>query len=308
MKTKILLLFLLGWVGMVCGQESFKKVYRIPNLIRFKSGEIICLQWDSSVKFKDLTHTQQKSIKKNYESGSFVTIEEPLEFNSEKKIVTKTVKVDKDFYDSLIVKESNITDTIFKGYVKFEENKVIVNPFIYKIKKENNEEEYKRNAIHYYKLKNRQSIRLCFNEITVSALTIPFKYRFKHSGVPEEFSAGININLFGGFSIGKTRFFHQDKVGNKENTYKFTFGGLLGSSIVELNNSNTSMADKPLATDEKMNKGVASIGLGIVYSFNKINLGAFCGWDFAMGKDSNKWDYNKKTWLGIALGYSLFNF
>lgn len=304
MRTKILLLFLLGWVGMAFGQESFKKKYKIPSSIKLKPDETIFLYRDKSVKFKDWTSAQQISIKDVYLKDSLIIVEEELEINGKKKSITRVIKIDDDFYQSLTSNKKEKTDTTFKGFVKFEENKVIVNPYLLK----NNDGKYVNRAIHYYELKNRQAIRLCFNEVTVSALTIPFKYRFKHSRVPEEFSAGININLFGGFSIGKTKFFRQDKVGNKENTYKFTFGGLIGSSIIELNNSNTSTADTPLAADVKMNKGLATVGAGVTYSFNKINLGAFCGWDYAMGKYSNKWDYNKKPWLGIALGYSLFNF
>jgi len=62
-----------------------------------------------------------------------------------------------------------------------------------------------------------------------------------------------------------------------------------------------------LSEDVKITKGLASIGFGLAYSYNKINIGGFVGWDYAIGLDSEKWNYNKQPWIGIAIGYSLFN-
>jgi hypothetical protein len=140
-------------------------------------------------------------------------------------------------------------------------------------------------------------------------LTLPIKYRFKgKDGLKEDFSASINGNILFGYSIGRTSFFYQEKVGNKSNTLKLTCGLLLGASTVTLNSSNTSKAAVPIVEDVEIVKGLATIGYGVSFSYNKINLGVFSGYDYAIGEEASKWNYNKKPWLGIAVGYLLFNF
>lgn len=139
-------------------------------------------------------------------------------------------------------------------------------------------------------------------------MTVPLKYRFrdKPKNITEEFSVSANANLFLGFSMGKTSFHYREKVDNLSNTWKFTFGGFFGASSVKLNASNTSASSSPLTSEQT--KGAATLGLGIGFTFNKINIGSFLGIDYAFGDDANKWNYNKKPWLGVAIGYSLFNF
>ena len=97
-------------------------------------------------------------------------------------------------------------------------------------------------------------------------------------------------------------------MGNRSNTWKITGGLLFGASTVVLNQSNTSNDAFPLDKDSNITKGLGSIGIGVGFAFNKINFGVFAGSDYAIGDDSEKWNYNKKPWLGIAIGYSLLNF
>lgn len=287
------------------GQESFKKKYVIPGWIKFAKNDIVFLVKDTLYNFKNLPDSLKDKIRQDYKSGQNVTVAKELTIGAEKRTVVQQIIVDEDFYNSIsqsIPKIVDTTKTPFKGFVKFEDNKVIVNPYL---RKENGK--FSERDIYYFKMKNRQTIRLSFTEFTVSTLTIPIKYRFKSGEIPEDFSTAFNANFFLGYSWGTSSFFHQEKVDNKSNTQKLTAGLLLGASVTEINASNTKHAKEPLIGDVKYNKGLASIGLGATYSLNKINVGMFYGWDYAIGESSEKWNYNKKPWLGVAVGYSLFN-
>ena len=85
-------------------------------------------------------------------------------------------------------------------------------------------------------------------------------------------------------------------------------GLLSGASTVTLNSSNTSSPITPLGEDVELTKGLVSLGAGFAYSYNKINIGGFLGYDFAIGEDASKWNYNKRLWIGFAIGYSLLSF
>jgi len=300
MKTKLLLASLLLFVGVTWAQESFKKKYKIcEDTIKFKGGDFIFLKKDSLLKYEDLEKSKIKI------GDKFTAITE-IETANGKANVSKEIIVDQNFLETLELKHPvNVKlNSSICSFVSFENNKIYINPYL----KEDSNGKYSREPIYFYELKNRQSIKLSFSEVNVSALIIPIKYRFKgKNGLEEEFSTAINGNIFIGYSLGKTSFFHQEKVGNKSNTWKFTGGLIFGASTVTLNNSNTSQSVTPLDKDTEIVKGLASTGLGITYTFNKINFGAFYGYDYAIGNNSSLWNYNKKPWLGIAIGYSILS-
>lgn len=293
---------------LVFGQESLKKVYHIPNKTYYSNGSTISLKKVTKTKFKDLSDKEKDSIKAIYPLGSKLNYEVEKNISGKKVKVFETIIIDEQFYQKQIIdKKKDVAKCGIKGFVKFEKNKLIVNPYLTKDK----DGDFGNRDLYYYELKNRQTIKLNFNEWTVSALTIPFKYRFKNkdSEISEEFTTDFNANLFIGRTFyGKTSFFHRKDVGNISNTYKWTGGLLLGASTVTLNAANTSAANQPLDSDTEIIKGLGTIGLGLSFSYNKINLGGFVGWDYSLGDDAEKWNYNKDPWIGFALGYSLFKF
>lgn len=188
------------------------------------------------------------------------------------------------------------------GYVKFDEDKVWVNPHLVN----------GASSLHYYNLSNRHTISLWTVDLAISALTMPVKYRFKGKrdngkSFSEDFAGTVNVNVFAGPSIGKTSFHYRDKVGNASNTWKLTGGLIVGGSTVTLNKSNTTSDDAPITDATEITKGLLSLGVGLAYSYNKATIGAFLGRDYSVGKDANRWDYNRKPWLGLAIGYSIFS-
>jgi hypothetical protein len=308
MKNYLITLILFSVCTLGFGQESFKKKYKIPNKIVF-SDTTIMLRKVTKTKFKDLTKEEKDSIRnKVFPLGSKIQYEIEKNISGKKVKVFETVNVDEEFYKKQVFeKKENVTDSGINGFVKFEKNKLTVNPYL----RMDKDGDFGKRDVYFYELENRQTIKLNFTEWTVSALTIPFKYRFKDkdSGISEEFTTDFNANLFIGRTFyGKTSFFHRKDVGNISNTYKWTGGLLLGASTVTLNASNTSSADTPLDSDTEIIKGLGTVGLGLSFSYNKINLGGFVGWDYSIGDDAEKWNYNKEPWIGFAVGYSLFKF
>lgn len=308
MKKLQLLLVLLSFSINGIGQESFKKKYYIQDTIKFKNGDAIFLKKDSVIMFKNMTREEQDSIKKKYEGIDYVEITTEEMINDKKVSISKKVKVDSAFYEKFSKTRADlVTGNGIWGFVKFEEDgKIIINRYLTMDSNSN----YTRFPIYYYKLENRQTVKLLFHEGTVSALTLPFKYRrkWKDSNLKEDLSTAINGNIFFGYSVGKTSFFHQEKVGNKSNTWKLTAGLLVGASSVVLDKNNTDLTNHPINGDAKFNKGIASLALGVTLSFNKINLGGFYGSDYLIQNGASDWNYNKKPWIGIAVGYSIINF
>lgn len=305
--NKILLAIVLSLFGINSyGQETFKKKYYIPNTILFKNDKPIHLQKDSLISYENLTDSEKNEFRNDYKNLKYITKTEEVIINNKKSIITKDVVIDSIFYRSLSKSVTkNVMDNNIRGFVKFEEDgKLYVNRYLRRDALGN----HTRFGSYYYKLQNRQTVQLYFNEISVSAIIIPIKYRFKgENDLSEDFSTSVNGNIFVGYTIGKTNFFHQEKVGNKSNTSKFTAGLLFGASSVILDKNNTSKANFPILDDKKITKGLANLGFGMIYTFNKINFGVFYGYDYAIGDESEKWNYNKKPWLGVAIGYSLLN-
>jgi len=257
------------------------------------------------VKYKDLTAIQKGKLEAKYPLGSVVNYTTERKLPAGKVTAEEKVTVNPAFWDKLTL--DSVTTVAeapaHRGYVKFDEDKVWVSPELVG---------YTDPGLHYYQLKNRHTIRLWTTDVSISALTMPVKYRFdgKRSNgkaLGEEYAAGVNVNVFAGPSIGKTSFHYREKVGNISNAWKVTFGVIAGGSTVTLTQSNTGSADVPLAEDVEIMKGLLSLGVGATFSYNKATIGAFLGKDYSLGKDADRWDYNRKPWLGIAIGYSIFS-
>ncbi|GGC91905.1 hypothetical protein GCM10011508_18880 [Flavobacterium lutivivi] len=303
MRTK-LLLFAILFFGKTIAQESFKKTYHVPSKYIFENGDELVLMKEEKVMFKDLTKEEQETIRKKYPIGTKIRTEREDVIDGKKVIVLEEIVVDESFYEKQSLKKNvpvDITCSI-DANVKLVENKLFINPAL-----PSKKAKIEKRELYSFEMKNRQTIKLRFNEFTVSGLIIPLKYRFRDESknIAEEFSVSANANLFVGFSMGKTSFHYREKVDNLSNTWKFTFGGFLGASSIKLNAGNTSASTNPLTSEQT--KGAATFGLGIGFTLNKINLGSFMGMDYAFGDDASKWNYNKKPWLGVAIGYSLFN-
>ena len=276
-------------------QESFLKEYKIS--INNCCHKLYYNDIVDTIKFKDFTFDEKKKFKEKYIENTLINYTSEEIINGEKVILNNSIFIDSDFYKKqtkTIPKEVlNNNFSHKKGHVKMVGDKLYIN-------------QVESKKVYFYKLISGQEFRLSFSEWTVSALTIPIKYRFKQKALPkdieEDFASSININMFIGRSFGKTNFMYRKKVDNKINTWKLSGGLIIGTSTITLTSNNTSASNNPINENDTFNKGLLSIGFGGAYSFNAINFGFFYGWDYGIGESANSWNYNKKPWLGLAIG------
>ena len=73
-----------------------------------------------------------------------------------------------------------------------------------------------------------------------------------------------------------------------------------------MNKTNTNLSTEALTDNSEITKGLGSVGIGIMASYNKINAGVFFGADYSVGQKSYIWNHNKKPWIGIGVGYKIF--
>ncbi|WP_282087084.1 hypothetical protein [Aquimarina algiphila] len=310
-------------------QETLKQKFKIPYQIEYGENEYLYLQKKEASPRNQQAGFDKKLTKFTNRLNKYYPLNKTVNYSFEKNIngiktrFDQSIIVDKQFIDDQIEKFSNektsiaknigpcqscswmtlfkkkLKTTKRKGFVKFEEDTIYVNTYL-----NDSDKESGRETILFYKLKNRQSLKLRFNAITITGVTIPIKYRFKGKGdIEEEFSTSFNLNFLAGYSFGKQLFFHRKKVGNKTNTTKWTVGAFFGGNAVELNEGNSRLEEGKV-----YNQGALSYGGALGYSFNKINVAAFVGWDRIVGANRDVWKYNDKVWIGFGVGYDLFKF
>ncbi len=174
----------------------------------------------------------------------------------------------------------------------------------------------------FYKIPDDHTAKFKFTEYTMTAITIPLKYRFRTdraainasdeenpmqiSVESEEFSTSVNVAFFGGYTWGNTKFTHRKKIGNRVFTTKNTIGLFVGPSAVELKATNTDITLGQPQGDREGTFGTVSFGIGYVRSWNKISVGVFGGIDKGVGRVAEAWIYDGKPWLGVGIGYDLF--
>ena len=174
----------------------------------------------------------------------------------------------------------------------------------------------------YYKIPDDHTAKFKFTEYTMTAITIPLKYRFRTDRAAidasdeenpvqisiesEEFSTSVNVAFFGGYTWGNTKFTHRKKIGNRIFTTKNTIGLFVGPSAVELKATNTDITLGQPQGDREGTFGTVSFGIGYVRSWNKISVGVFGGIDKGVGRVAEAWVYDGKPWLGVGIGYDLF--
>lgn len=343
MKTKLTSFFFLIIATSIFSQETYKTKYQIKTTIEFKcdKDDIVSnsncksdtkkLKRIKKVDYVDLSSPEKSKIKNQFKN---IINTKTKELELEKKIGDQTFNIKYDlseflenptdaelekliiemtsnqkFDQELFFPQSTDTPNFTYGYAKLENNKLYINPWL----QLNNDLQIEDREVYYFELENRQTVHLRFTEWSFSALVIPLKYRFQTKKndveISEEFSASVNANFFAGYTLwGGTYFHHREKVGNKENTWKITPGVFLGTSVAELNSSNTynNERENKLTGNESLKKGLLSLGIGVGGSFNKLTANVLVGWDFAIGDKSQIWGYNGEPYLGFGIGYSLF--
>ncbi|MEO6976859.1 MAG: hypothetical protein ABI113_00730 [Mucilaginibacter sp.] len=133
-----------------------------------------------------------------------------------------------------------------------------------------------------------ESIYPSSHKFTWGFLTLPVKMRFDNKrGGRFDFEQNLNFGL----TFGDR---HQIV-----STNDISLNYLVGLSVVSvpLNDATVSTAATSTAA--------ISTSMGFMLQYNKFQIGAFLGRDFA-GSHANQFNYQGKPWLGFAIGVSLF--
>lgn len=175
---------------------------------------------------------------------------------------------------------------------------------------------YDRNAQYTLKLQNREYISYPKHGWEFGALTIPFKYRFGYEKtvegidikVKDEFISDLNIGAYGGYQYGRHRFRMEGNKLRELAKLGGSVGGFITFSTVALDSLNTTAGTEPFSKDEKSTIGIISPGLAAMFTLYNFQIGAFAGWDLAIGQDRKNWNHNNRLWLGFGFGYNLGGF
>jgi len=287
-------IFLLS-IFQVIAQESIKL-----NTVYFvnKCYGTNCLIVETSAKEKIL------------DSGKTVELAYKSTVNGVEASFTKQHKLTEDLKVNVTKTSTPENWKTNRSAVMFKDDKLYVNRYLRFNKKGKDEG---RNDTYYFRLDNRETISLRHRGVYLSALTIPIKYRppltdKEGNEIGEEFVTDFNANLFLSTTIwGKTNFTYLKNNENSIRDHNVRLGALIGGSTLKLNPKNTANAPegRALAEGQEITKGLFSFGLGITYTYNEFGVGAFLGWDQAVGSGSNIWDYDGAPWLGISFGIDI---
>jgi len=132
-------------------------------------------------------------------------------------------------------------------------------------------------------------------QFLISAITIPFKYRFKAEGHSSSiFNGDVNIGTY----IGLRKVYINNTLG-------INIGGVLGVSSLPMNASNNdSITDKSTQSVTGLNYG----GALVLDWQKKFQIGVVLGWDHAVGDLSKTYIYQDRMWVGFSLNFKFLDF
>gem|GEM_PF-6211540 len=125
-------------------------------------------------------------------------------------------------------------------------------------------------------------------------LSIPFKLRF----APFDYSKDISFNAT---AAAKWR------IGRTKENYISLMGGV-GITSVTLDSASTfreEAGDTLYVTGSRSAAAFSFVG-GLVFEFNKIQIGVFTGFDALGGNEARMWRYQYSPFFAVGIGFSLF--
>jgi len=127
---------------------------------------------------------------------------------------------------------------------------------------------------------------------TIGLVTMPLKLRL---GSDFDFQGNLSLGTTAGIKMRLSRY--------NPNYVNFLFGASIATISLDSFSTKGKVTGQPIN-----NMAVFSPSLGLVFEFGNAQAGLFYGWDF-LNKSSQSqysWIYNKKPWLSIGFGFSIF--
>ncbi|TDE11304.1 hypothetical protein [Dyadobacter psychrotolerans] len=138
----------------------------------------------------------------------------------------------------------------------------------------------------------------------VDFITIPFKYRPGKEGMPRQFNANLNGAVYQGYrnDIYRLSFKKNALTKYQRQTlhYGMSYGIFTGLGGTAMN---------PWVTNNNISSeydGVVwSKGIAAIFGLNSFTAGVTLGFDNLLDRNKKFWIYQKKPWIGLALGLNL---
>lgn len=298
MKTKIVLLFLLGCVGIVFGQEK-----------EIKEGGNYYFNYPSKENVKRLK--SETNLKENITISNIQEDIQGSKFRIQvRRIDNDTVyfvfgKFSEDLLENRInnnyktIETANSQNTYFEELQKLLKEKDISSSTIKKIfagiPKQSSKAKDKKKAVYSLpKDKFKIATKPLYDRVDwrVGVYTIPFKLRLGGFAFDANVNLGANIG-------GKIRW---DREIENSFAIEPIFGFGLASIKLDESNSNVTTANT--------NVSAFTINTGVLFHItNSINVGITFGLDRISKTDQSNydWKYNNKGWFGLGINVAFNN-
>ncbi len=277
-----LLFYLIAFIPNAYGQKQTKKwinVYTLNPKISFHDTVIMPIGNTKQVLKAGWTITE---IKNGF------TIQRVLEKDS--VIVSKkdsAVKINQIWKIEHVKHTANEPDRVYLNPVAFSKNSNV-----------------DFNTIAYIPLPVGEKVVLTHLHTKWSAITIPFSIRPAirgrlNSQVTSEFKIGTAFSLNHDWEVFKNK-----RMDVKKNTYGFSVGIGFGLGRIPLNNNTTRLSNTSYDLEEEGLVFFLTPGVGINIRGFKVLV--FYGWDLGLTYNTKDWDYNRRPYIGIGLGFDFW--
>lgn len=130
------------------------------------------------------------------------------------------------------------------------------------------------------------------------------KFRPATAGVPPQLNTDLNGSLYVGYKTERyTIACARDPLGRQRRLVRnggFDMGGFLGLGATTMN---ASVTQDPIAIE--YTGMVLTSGVGVFTSVGSLGFGITCGWDHLLDEYGDRWIYQDRPWLGLAIGLNL---
>lgn len=131
-----------------------------------------------------------------------------------------------------------------------------------------------------------------YNSFVWGFTTLPLKVRFKSKNRPFHYANSFSLGVNAGYEHGFR--------GRKEQAIGAIVG--VGGSTVQIESTDVS-ENYELSSSTS---GAFTLSAGVVYSYEQFQIGCFLGTDLIPGELGKHWLYQGKPWLGLGLGFTIF--
>jgi hypothetical protein len=158
------------------------------------------------------------------------------------------------------------------------------------INSEDNESEF------YWSIEDGEEFKYYSLSTVVGAISLPFKVRLGGDNRPSTIETGLdNIGFYVGEKWGSTTY--------KNGEFKYwhtTLAAFIGPQKITINKDNTKSG-----ISETIDRLGLTTGAAWTISRGSFTIGLAGGLDILGGRYRNEWIYNKKPWIGLAVGYKI---